>query len=222
VVARTTEGDVRKQLVVEAWRGQATDEASRAISSRPQSLEDHQAEVERRTGDTATRLGISEDLKDALVLAARLHDEGKKAENWQTAFRVPRAARPLAKSGSRRPPDFAILNGYRHEFGSLTYLEQDAQFAAMADDMQELVLHLVAAHHGFARPVIRTGGCTDGPPSALEARARDVALRFARLQQRYGPWGLAWLEAIVRAADQQASSALNETTTSASVESRDG
>jgi CRISPR-associated endonuclease/helicase Cas3 len=50
-----------------------------------------------------------------------------------------------------------------------------------------------------------TQGCQDGPPSALQERARDVALRFARLHKRFGPWGLAWWEALLRAADQQAS-----------------
>jgi CRISPR-associated endonuclease/helicase Cas3 len=68
-----------------------------------------------------------------------------------------------------------------------------------------LVLHLVAAHHGFARPVIGITGCEDGPPSVLEEKAAEVALRFARMQAHWGPWGLAWLEAILRAADQLAS-----------------
>jgi CRISPR-associated endonuclease/helicase Cas3 len=106
---------------------------------------------------------------------------------------------------TRGPINQAILDGYRHEFGSLPYLEKNAQFEALPEDWRDLVLHLVAAHHGQARPVIRTRGCEDAPPSALEERARDVALRFARLQKRWGPWGLAWWEALLRAADQQAS-----------------
>ena len=75
----------------------------------------------------------------------------------------------------------------------------------MPEDWRNLVLHLIAAHHGQARPLIATRGCEDAPPSALEERAREVALRFARLQKRWGPWGLAWWEALLRAADQQAS-----------------
>ena len=98
-----------------------------------------------------------------------------------------------------------MLNGYRHEFGSLPYAQNDAGFKSLLPDMQDLVLHLIAAHHGQARPVISTKSCEDAPPSALKERARDVALRFARLQKRWGPWGLAWWEALLRAADQQAS-----------------
>jgi CRISPR-associated endonuclease/helicase Cas3 len=80
-------------------------------------------------------------------------------------------------------------------------------FRALPEDLRELVLHLIAAHHGGARPLIETRGCDDAPPSQLEERARAVALRFAGLQRRWGPWGLAWWEALLRAADQQASRA---------------
>jgi CRISPR-associated endonuclease/helicase Cas3 len=76
---------------------------------------------------------------------------------------------------------------------------------ALPEGWRDLVLHLIAAHHGQARPVIGTRGCEDAPPSVLEERARAVALRFALLQRRWGPWGLAWWEALLRAADQQAS-----------------
>ena len=79
-----------------------------------------------------------------------------------------------------------------------------AELDKLGDDLRDLALHLIAAHHGQARPLI-TVFDPDEPPSALEGRAREVALRFARLQKRWGPWGLAWWEALFRAADQQAS-----------------
>ena len=144
-----------------------------------------------------------------LATAARLHDEGKRASNWQRAFRAEHDAKkfkidgPLAKT--RGPINQAVLGGYRHEFGSLPYAKNDPQFEKLSNDLQELVLHLIAAHHGYARPVIATEGCEDAPPSKLEERAWKVALRYARLQKRWGPWGLAWWEALLRAADAQAS-----------------
>ncbi len=67
------------------------------------------------------------------------------------------------------------------------------------------MLHLITTHHGFARPTIGTTGCENAPPSVLDDKATEIALRFARLQHRWGPWGLAWWEALLRAADQLAS-----------------
>ena len=132
-----------------------------------------------------------------------MHDEGKKATRWQRAFNAPDVGKVYAKT--RGPIRHALLDGYRHEFGSLPRAEEDAGFKTLAPDLRDLVLHMIAAHHGRARPLIETTGCDDAPPSVLEGRARDVALRFARLQKRWGPWGLAWWEALLRAADQQAS-----------------
>jgi CRISPR-associated endonuclease/helicase Cas3 len=106
---------------------------------------------------------------------------------------------------TRGPVNQRLLDGYRHEFGSLPYVQEDSEFKGLPSDLQDLVLHLVAGHHGGARPLISTQSCEDAPRSALEARALEVALRFARLQKRWGPWGLVWWEALMRAADQQAS-----------------
>jgi CRISPR-associated endonuclease/helicase Cas3 len=84
-------------------------------------------------------------------------------------------------------------------------VEKNERWLALPDDQRELALHLIAAHHGFARAVIGMSGVEDAPPSALEDRGREIALRFARLQECWGPWGLAWWESLLRAADQQAS-----------------
>ena len=78
-----------------------------------------------------------------------------------------------------------------------------------SDPRFDLALHLMAAHHGYARPVIAVEGCDGLPPSAAAGRAREVARRFARLQRRWGPWGLAWWEALLRAADRRASRELD-------------
>ena len=82
-----------------------------------------------------------------------------------------------------------------------------AILAKLTPEMQDVVLHLIAAHHGYARPSF--------PPQAYdherynteqnEQAAYDVLRRFARLQRRYGRWGLAYLESLLRAADWSAS-----------------
>jgi CRISPR-associated endonuclease/helicase Cas3 len=197
-----------ERLIVEHFRDAAQKEDARSISEL-QELAAHQEWARREISRIAECIGLSGAVADALAVGAGLHDEGKKAPRWQRAFKAPRekdergAYKVFAKTSG--PIDQAILGGYRHEFGSLPCVEENAEFKALPDDWRELVLHLVAAHHGQARPVIETRGCEDGPPSLLEERARAVALRFARLQKRWGPWGLAWWEALMRAADQQAS-----------------
>ena len=149
-----------------------------------------------------------------MSIAARLHDEGKRGRNWKRAFHVEHYAKKLGIPGQplAKTPRFnwALLDGYRHEFGSLPYAKDDPEVKSLPEELQDLALHLIAAHHGHARPLIATRGCDDAPPSVLEERAREVALRYARLQQRWGPWGLAWWEALLRAADAQASRANDE------------
>lgn len=197
------EGETESWLLVEKRAHSAVSEDGRSIAPRMQELTIHQQWAEREADRLGRRLGLPDEFAKMLRVVARLHDEGKNAEHWQRAFCAPPGETKYAKT--RGPVKFRLLGGYRHEFGSLPIVEADAEFQSLCPDLKELALHLVAAHHGFARPLIRTDGCSDGPPSALEGRARDVALRFARLQRRWGPWGLAWWESLLRASDQRAS-----------------
>ncbi|BGE84715.1 MULTISPECIES: type I-G CRISPR-associated helicase/endonuclease Cas3g [Methylosinus] len=202
------DGEARESLVVEPLGGGGGEDA-RSIRTTPQTLDVHQACVETTAHAIAAALALPPHYSEALSLAGRLHDEGKRADRWQRAFNAARDRRDfgldseLAKT--RGPIHQPTLDGYRHEFGSLGRAETDETIRLLSEEHRDLVLHLVAAHHGRARPVIETRGCDDGPPSVLEERARRVALRFARLQKRWGPWGLAWWEALLRAADQKAS-----------------
>ena len=199
---RDDEGTDQRWLIVEKWRGDSANERDRAIARNPQLLQEHQSWAALKARELAQRLGLAPPWSDMLTVAARLHDEGKRAPRWQRAFQAPRGA---IYAKTRGPLLWKQLDGYRHEFGSLPYAKSDEDFKRLPDDLKDMVLHLIAAHHGQARPVIGTRSCEDGPPAVLIERARDVALRFSRLQKRWGPWGLAWWESLLRAADQQAS-----------------
>lgn len=202
-VAHSEAGDEIEWLVAESRAdASAQSEEGRAVGAkRAQKLDEHEAWAEQAARRIGERLDLPPAYTDLLALAARLHDEGKKAKCWQQAFRAPKDG-IYGKTLSR--PSFKILAGYRHELGSLPHAERDERVKALGDDMRDLCLHLIAAHHGNARPVIRTDGAEE-PPSKLEARAQEIALRFTRLEKQWGPWGLAWWEALLRAADQQAS-----------------
>lgn len=153
------------------------------------------------------------DLHTALVLAAKFHDLGKKRAVWQRSIghQLPKNPKPddwLAKSGGKMKP--REITDYRHEFGSLHDLQREAEFVRLKDqpDLQDLILHLIAVHHGYGRPHFPEDRAFDPEPpkgvSAVEIAA-DVPRRFARLQRKYGRWGLAYLESLLRAADWAAS-----------------
>lgn len=200
---RTDEGVVAWLVISSLLSQQAESEEGRSSAQRAQWLSEHQAWAEQAARTLAQSLQLPPIYVEMLAAAARVHDEGKQADRWQRAFHAPDGGRPpYAKTVGR--PDVALLDGYRHEFGSLPYAEADPHVQAFPRELRELCLHLVAAHHGAARPVIRTDGAAE-PPTRAVSRAREVALRYASLSERWGPWGLAWWESLLRAADQQAS-----------------
>jgi CRISPR-associated endonuclease/helicase Cas3 len=149
---------------------------------------------------------------------------GKHRERWQRSlgnYRYPNDV--YAKSG--RLPDGTRLRSceflkdydYRHEFGSLLDVldekhQNHAEFMKLSQDMRDLVLHLVAAHHGRARPHFPADEADDPEHNgqATAALAIEIPRRFARLQRKYGRWGLAYLESLVRAADYAVSAGLGE------------
>ena len=77
----------------------------------------------------------------------------------------------------------------------------------MSEGHKDLVLHLIAAHHGRGRPHFPRDEAfdTERPQTESERVNSQVPRRFARLQRKYGRWGLAYLESLLRAADYEAS-----------------
>ena len=80
-------------------------------------------------------------------------------------------------------------------------------FTDLRFEQQDLVLHIIATHHGRGRPHFPADEAFDPEPNGRDANAvaRVVPRRFARLQRKYGRWGLAYLESLLRAADYAAS-----------------
>ena len=94
--------------------------------------------------------------------------------------------------------------------------------ASAADTLRilqrDLLLHLVISHHGKGRPLVPP--VTDGTSEAVAAKVAGAAVtapadlgvvdwqqpaRFRRLSDRFGPWGLALLEAILIRSDHAVS-----------------
>ena len=203
------EGDAASWLIVEKLRSRDGGEDARAIGARPQSLDEHHAWVGEEARRIAAALRLCAADSAMLVAAARCHDDGKKAPRWQRAFNAKREGGPYAKTAG--PVNPHVLNGFRHEFQSVLDAARRGLDGVERSDLRfELALHLIAAHHGNARPSIAVEGCDALPPGAAARKAHEIGLRFARQQRRWGPWGLAWWEALLRAADRRASQRLDE------------
>jgi len=189
----------------------ADNEGSRA-AIKCQELNSHLKTAGDFATEIVTKLALREPEASAVILAAKCHDLGKRREKWQRSIRNSRYPDiVLAKSGGRMFPQ--ELSSYRHEFGSLIDLSNDISHQKQPDplgeDEHDLVMHLVAAHHGRARPHFPQDETFD--PERAQTIAAEIACevprRFARMQRKYGRWGLAYLESLVRAADILASQA---------------
>ena len=200
-------------LLIETYRGaKAPRQGDPAVARHMQTLDEHLSWAGQEADIIARALGLPEDYRRMFVLAAEVHDLGKARDLWQDAMKAPRE---WGADGNRRyyaktrgGGDSRRLCGYRHEFGSLGDAEHQAGLMNLSDDLRDLALHLIASHHGYARAVVPPIDPL-APPSVVIQRAQEAALRFARLQRRWGPWGLSWWEAIFRAADQRASRKLD-------------
>jgi CRISPR-associated endonuclease/helicase Cas3 len=189
-------GRIRQRIVLSSEEEESTlelvyvDEKPEAGPAVESLLTDHLANVGAKAELLARKLVPG--LATTFAEAGKKHDLGKDRDLWQ---RCMGRCNGKIVAKSFQAPNPRGMRGYRHELGSVL----DAK------DAEELVLHLIAAHHGHARPHFETKSADAKYLTRSKAEMEEAPARFARLTEKYGPWGLAYLEAILKAADIWAS-----------------
>jgi CRISPR-associated endonuclease/helicase Cas3 len=225
-------GGIRMQLPNDSTDD--SDDGTSRTASDSVLLKAHLAAVAKRASLIAKSLGLSDDLTEVVRLSADLHDLGKADWRFQTLLRNNDWTTAQLEDGSsesalaKSPPGSRYVArssavpiaaqwpiGKRHEAVSAELLSASPGWRdRVSSDNHELVLHLVASHHGYARPMFppvldeAPASATfhhDGMTFSTEGTRSSIdwssPQRFDRLGHAFSPWGLAMLEAIVRLAD---------------------
>lgn len=197
-------------------------------------LREHQDAVAAWISLYAEQGVLPERLIETVRLSGKYHDLGKLDPRFQVMMHggdvvaATAAAEPVAKSQmdprdretrerARRMATYPL--GQRHEELSVR-LVQSIPLEATIDETLPLLWHLIGSHHGWGRPWFPMS--VDQQPISIDTTYEDYRVsanttatlgaldsgwvdQFDQLQAHYGYWGLAYLEAILRCADYQAS-----------------
>jgi CRISPR-associated endonuclease/helicase Cas3 len=197
--------------------GDLSDEDMSSSRTVPVALHAHNQGVGTRARELGTSIKLPQDVVETLGAAGTAHDWGKADPRFQQMLRaggdqgLPGVL--LAKS-RRTSKKVRTSLGERHEAYSVALIKRYPQLLSSAGD-PELALYLVGTHHGRGRPLMpeRTDAgiqfridhgdeqyIFEGAPE-LGALGSGWPSLFWALNRRYGPWGVAYLEAVLRLAD---------------------
>lgn len=196
-------------------------------------LTEHLSDVCKTTRTYAGACGLNTRLVEDLALAATTHDLGKSDPRFQLVLyggdEIEAASGTLLAKSLTHEDDITVRRdiyrrsgyprGARHELLSVALLDNERNTLSTAQD-KELVRYLVGTHHGKARPFPQA--VKDNSPMTvsldLDGKHYEASSnyglcnvssgwvdQFWSLFRRYGPWGLAYLEAILRLGDHNAS-----------------
>jgi CRISPR-associated endonuclease/helicase Cas3 len=184
-------------------------------------LTGHQERVASRAKSLASALGLPTALASALEAAGKHHDDGKADRRFQVVrLGASGGEEPRAKSDPgtsiRQVQEHQALGGlpsrWRHEQRSVVDSWADVQTAPALDP--ELTARLIGTSHGHGRSGFPHNASELAGPDDL-ADWRELAIDLfddggwdeliESTQIRYGAWGCAFLEAVLRAADCQVS-----------------
>lgn len=227
----TTEAEDGQEVI--AWYADVTDDkksvegsdiAQELAPTDPVLLDDHQNDVAERTRQIAENLGLAPEFSEALELAARYHDEGKRDLRFQQMLGADPDADALAKSGHRSVAEAyrarsrsALPRGWRHEQLSALMVAASPE---KVGEHRDLVLRIIGCSHGHGRFsfahdagfLLKEGYLPEGTDyEALKEQATrlfNVGYWDNLMEQTsrtYGPYATAYLEAVERAADAQIS-----------------
>jgi CRISPR-associated endonuclease/helicase Cas3 len=199
-----------------------TDENDTGSLTAHMTLTRHTAGVVKKARKFSQGCGLEGQLEGAITTAAERHDLGKCDERFQRLLDPlwDASSEFLAKNDGCSPREYlkrqresGYPKGARHEFASAALAEAGACWPEDCDP--ELVLHLIGTHHGYGRALPPIW-----PDDDFEVRAhvngQEITVlgahrvgqldsgwteRYWALTRKYGWWGLAYLEAILRRAD---------------------
>ena len=226
----STEAEDGQEVI--SWYAVVTDEesvedsdiAQELAPTDPVLLDDHQNDVAERTRQLAENLGLAPEFSEALELAAKYHDEGKRDLRFQQMLGADPEAEVLAKSGRRSVAEAyrarsrsALPRGWRHEQLSALMVAASPE---KVGEHRDLVLRIIGCSHGHGRFsfahdagfLLKESYLPEGTDYEVlkeqATRLFNVGYWDNLMEQTsrtYGPYATAYLEAVERAADAQIS-----------------